>query len=102
MATHANHPDQGAGETSRGRRLSVVRLAVTGAVAAVIFFALCWVATSLPIGAATHMYIQLFTNAQISSTTALIQGAGSSMVFGAVAGALIAAVYNLTAAFDRH
>ena len=74
---------------------------MTGAVAAVIFFALCWVTTYLPVGAATHMYVQLFTNAQISSTTALFQGACSSLVFGAVAGGLIAAVYNLTAVLDR-
>lgn len=102
MATHAHDAGQGAMKTIRGRKLSVVRLAVTGGVAAVIFFALCWVATYLPIGVPTHMYIQLFTSAQISSTTALFQGALSSVVFGAVAGSLIAAIYNLTAAFDRH
>ena len=84
-----------------GRSLSVLRLAVTGALVAVIFFALCWAAIFLPIGSATHMYLQLFTLAEASSTTALVEGVCWSAIFGALTGGLFAAVYNATASFDR-
>ena len=76
-------------------RIGVVRLAVTGALAAGIFYALCWLgARILPIGPASHMYLQLFTSAEPLSTTALIQGVVWSVAFGFIGGALVAALYN--------
>ena len=82
-------------------RLAVLRLALTGGMASAAFFALCWFGALLPVGPATHMYLQLFTNAEISSVQALGQGIVWSAMFGLVAGALIALVYNALGALDR-
>ncbi len=101
MATNSNRALARDVENFVERKLSVPRFTVTGAVVAVLIFALCWLGTFVPLGAATHMYVQLFTQADASSTTALVQGVCGSAVFGAIGGALVAAVYNLTAAFSR-
>ena len=56
-------------------RIGVVRLALTGAIVAGLFYALCWVGRLvLPVGPASHMYLQLFTSADLSSGVALVQG----------------------------
>lgn len=75
--------------------IGVFRLAVTLALAAGIFYALCWIgAQLLPIGPASHLYLQLFTSAEPFSATALIQGVVWSVAFGFIGGALVAALYN--------
>lgn len=81
-------------------KVGVLRFSITGALSAGVFFILCWLAAWLSIGSATHMYIQLFANAEITSALALFQGACWSLVFGLVAGALIALFYNLLASLD--
>lgn len=82
--------------------VGVLRLAITGALAAAIFYVLCWLgALILPIGPASHMYLQLFTSADISSAAALIQGLIWSLAFGLIAGALIAILYNALARLER-
>lgn len=82
-------------------RANVLRFAVTGALAAAIFYAICWLGAFLPIGPATHMYLKLFTSADINSGLALVQGLCWSLGFGLIAGALIAFIYNLLAPLDR-
>jgi len=82
-------------------RLGVARLALTGALAMSIFYAFCWIGARLGLGPATHMYLQLFTNAELSSVTALIIGVCWSIGGGLIAGALIALVYNALAFLDR-
>ena len=89
------------GNDSSGGRANVLRFAVTGALAAAIFYAICWVGAFLPIGPATHMYLKLFTSADINSGLALVQGLCWSLGFGLIAGALIASIYNLLAPLDR-
>lgn len=84
-----------------GGRANVLRFALTGALAAAIFYATCWLGAFLPIGPATHMYLQLFTSADINSSLALVQGLCWSLGFGLIAGALIASIYNLLAPVDR-
>ena len=79
----------------------VVRFALTGALVAAVFYISCWVGAQLPIGPATHMYLRLFTNAGLSSVTALIEGVCWSLSFGLIAGALIAVIYNALAFLDR-
>ncbi|MDT8760515.1 hypothetical protein MZO42_17580 [Sphingomonas psychrotolerans] len=79
----------------------VIRSAATGAIVASIFFALCRIGAHLPIGLATHMYLRLFTSAEIASGTALAEGVCWSILFGAIAGALIAVVYNSLAPIRR-
>jgi len=86
----------------RVRKLGVFRLAVTGALAASIFFVFCWIGAQIPtFGPATHMYLRLFTNAELSSGTALVQGAIWSIGFGLIAGGLVAAIYNKLDFLDR-
>ena len=83
------------------QRANVLRSALTGAFAAGVFFVICWVGAFLPIGPATHMYIALFTSAEINSSLALVQGLCWSLGFGLIAGTLIAFFYNLLAPLDR-
>ena len=80
--------------------VDVVRFALTGALSATLFFFLCWVGAFLPFGPATHMYVQLFTSADINSGLALWQGLCWSLAFGLIAGAVIALSYKLVAAVD--
>lgn len=96
MSTSFEQTEAGARE-----RIGVARLAITGALAAAIFYLLCWIGAQFPIGPATHMYLQLFTNADLSSTTALIQGLCWSVAFGLIAGGLIALIYNALASLER-
>ena len=79
----------------------MLRSALTGALAAGVFFVFCWVGAFLPIGRATHMYLALFTSAEINSSLALVQGLCWSLGFGLIAGTLIAFIYNLLAPLDR-
>lgn len=83
------------------RKLGVARLAVTGALAAATFYVLCWIGALTITGPASHMYVQLFTNAEVSSGAALLEGVLWSIVFGLIAGALIALIYNAFAFLDR-
>jgi hypothetical protein len=84
------------------RRIGVRRLSLTGAIVAGLFYSLCWAgALILPVGPASHMYLQLFTSAEISSGTALLQGLLWSVVFGLLIGALFAFVYNLLSSLER-
>ena len=84
-----------------GRRANILHLALTGALAAGVFYVICWVGAFLPLGPATHMYLALFTNAEINSSLALVQGLCWSLGFGLIAGTLIAFFYNLLTCFDR-
>ena len=86
---------------SRTGKVNVVRFVLTGAIASGTFFALCWIGAFLPIGPATHMYLQLFTSAPLTSAAALVQGLCWSAAFGAIAGGLIGFTYNLLGALDR-
>lgn len=85
-----------------GHRLGVLRLALTGALAAAIFYALCWIGAFVPNPSpVTHMYLRLFTDAELSSAGALLQGLLWSLVAGLAVGALVAFIYNTLAALDR-
>jgi hypothetical protein len=82
------------------RKLTVVRVALAGAVAAMAFYFLCWLGGFVPIGPATHLYLQLFTTAEPTSVLALAQGLCWSLVFGLIAGGLFGLAYNAFAALD--
>jgi len=82
-------------------KANVLRLALTGAFAAAIFYAICWLSAFLPLGRVSHMYIALFTSADINSSVALVEGLCWSLAFGLIAGSLIALIYNLLAPLDR-
>jgi hypothetical protein len=83
------------------RRLNTLRVTLTGAIVAPIFFALCWAGAFLPIGPASHLYLQLFTRAEMSSGLALAQGVCWSAAFGAIIGLLVSLVYNALAPVGR-
>lgn len=83
-------------------KLGVARVAVAGAITAAVFYALCWLGAFLPIGPASHMYLNLFTSEPGSSTTALLQGTCWSIAFGLIAGGLFALVYNALSSLDRN
>ena len=96
MATIANDS-----ASSHSHRLGVLRLALTGALAAATFYVFCWIGAQLPLGPPTHGYLNLFTNAEFSSGRALVEGACWSIGFGLIAGALIALIYNALEFIDR-
>ena len=49
----------------------------------------------------SHAYIGLFTLADSPSETALLEGSLWSLMFGGLAGALMAAIYNMFAGLRR-
>lgn len=83
------------------QRVGVLRLALTGGLAAVIFYVICWVGALMPLGPAPHMYLQLFTSAEPTSGAALATGAFWSLAFGVIGGALFASIFNALAFLDR-
>lgn len=83
------------------RKVGVARVALAGAIAAGAFYVLCWLGAFLPIGPATHLYLQLFTAADAGTALALVQGLCWSLAFGLIAGGLFSLSYNAVAAVDR-
>lgn len=82
------------------RKIGVLRLALTGAITAGVFFALCWIGLFLPFGSPTHAYLALFTNAEMTSAAALVQGLCWSVAFGALLGGMSAFFYNALSVLD--
>lgn len=95
MPTAAAQPATGVAHVNVGR------LTMTGAVTAAIVFVLCWVGTLLPAPNPTHAYISLFTTADIGSGRALAEGSLWSLLFGGVAGAVLAITFNLSGLLGR-
>ena len=83
------------------QRIGGGRLALTGALAAVIFYIVCWVGALLPLGLAPHMYLQLFTGAEPTSGAGLMTGVFWSLAFGLIGGTLFASIFNALAFLDR-
>lgn len=79
---------------SEAYRLSVGRLSLTGALSLLVLYALCWVGAALGIPA-SHLFIAMFTSFAVGSFAALCVGGAWALLAGAVAGAVIAATYNL-------
>ena len=86
---------------ARDRPIGVTRLGATAAVVFAVIFVLCWVGTFIPLSSPSHAFIGLFTTAGVSSGQALVEGTIWSLLFGALSGALFAAVYNLFASLNR-
>ncbi len=77
------------------RRVGILHFALVGAAAFTVIYVLCWLGAYLGFGAASHMYLALFTTAAITSVPALLQGLCLSLGFGALFGAVIAIFFNL-------
>ena len=88
-------------EGQPARAVNVARLAIAGGVTPAVVFVLCWLGTFIPFSSPTHAYIGLFTNADISSGQALLEGTCWSLLFGGLVGVVFALIYNATAALDR-
>ena len=82
-------------------RIGIARLSATLGVGAALIFILCWLGTFIPVSSPTHAYIGLFTLAPPDSGTALLEGSVWSFLFGALSGALLAALYNQFERLDR-
>lgn len=82
-------------------RLNVLRVAVATSIAATLFLLLCWIGARIGLGPASHMYVNLFTNADVASITALVVGLCWSLFGGALIGALYALIYNALASLER-
>jgi hypothetical protein len=85
----------------RRHNLNVVRLLIAGGITAVVVFVLCWLGTFLPFSSPSHVYIGLFTTAEVSSAHALIEGTIWSLFFGALTMGLFALIYNAAALLGR-
>ena len=96
MTTRTRHSDN-----SAVSRLGVARIAMTTALSAALLYLLCWTGAVIGVVPVTHRYLQLFTNADLTSTTALIEGGAWSVAFGTIAGALFATIYNALTLLDR-
>jgi hypothetical protein len=83
-------------------RASILRFAVTGAVSLILLFVLCWLGALVLPSAFSHLFVTLFTVAPMISWLALAQGICSALIFGALAGGLLAWSYNLSAWAERH
>ena len=95
MASEHTHVD------SRLHRIGVMRLAATLGVGAALIFGICWLGMFIPRSSPTHAYIGLFTSAEPTSGFALLEGGVWSFLFGALSGAVLAALYNMFARLDR-
>jgi hypothetical protein len=93
--------EQHKAQTKVREQVNVSRIALTGAAAAAIFYMLCWLGAILSLGPLSHMYLQLFTVAEMTSASALLQGTLWSFVFGLVAAGLFAIVYNILVPLER-
>jgi len=87
--------------TPHSHLLGPARFAVTGALFMGVFYILCWAGAALGIVPVTHMYLQLFSDAPMPSTAMLVEGTIWSVLFGLLAGALIALIYNALGSLDR-
>ena|ERR1051326_86932 len=81
--------------------LSVVRFTLTAALTMALLFIACWVGVLIAPNLLSHMFIQLFTAAPMSSVDALWQGLCSSLFFGGLTGLLVAWLYNGFAFLDH-
>lgn len=88
-------------EAERAHTLNVMRLIIASGVTAALVFVLCWLGTFVPFSSPTHAYISLFTNAEINSGLALVEGTCWSFLFGALVGGIFALIYNATAALEQ-
>ena len=82
-------------------RAPVIRFAASGAMTLVVLFVLCWIGAVAWPAAFTHAFVTLFTAAPMTSWLALGQGICSALLFGFMAGGVVALSYNLSSGLER-
>lgn len=81
------------------RTLSMLGLAMAASAALIVLFVLCaLVGVLFPSLQVTHAWVGLFTLVPVTSPQAWLEGIFFSLVFGIIAGAIVAAVHNAVAA----
>ena len=88
-------------ERTSYRRLNVLRVTMATSLAAIVFLLLCWIGARIGFGPATHGYISMFSDADVTSLPALLLGICWSFFGGAVIGAIYALIYNALAPLER-
>lgn len=82
-------------------RISLLRAGAAGGFGLAALMILCWVGAFIPFSSPTHAYISLFTPAELHSVRALLEGTFWALLFGLVAGVVLATAYNLSARLER-
>jgi len=81
--------------------ISILRAGAAGDLGMAVLTLLCWIGAFVPFSSPTHAYINLFTPAELHSVRALLEGTAWALLFGLVAGAVLATAYNLLARLER-
>lgn len=87
-------------ERASYRRLNVLRVAAATSLTAMTFLVLCWIGARVSFGPLTHMYVSMFSDAGVTSGTALFVGICWSFLGGAIMGAVYALIYNALAPLE--
>lgn len=82
-------------------RLCIGRCAATGAVVATVLFLVCWGVVLFAPLAQSRMAIALIARPSVFTSIELAQELGCSILFGALAGALVAFFHNFFEARGR-
>ena len=83
------------------RRLNVLRVAVATSLSAMTFVVLCWLGARIGFGPAGHMFLSVYSPAEVTSVVTLLAGLCWSFLGGAIIGAVYATIYNLLAPLER-
>jgi|SRR6476646_2442754 len=101
MSADTRSAREAAAASNQCMDLSILRTTIAGATSLAALFVLCWIGAAVTNLQLSHMFIALFTTAPVESLAALAIGLCSSLLFGALAGLLIAWSYNLLGFLDR-
>ncbi|WP_374473038.1 hypothetical protein [Phenylobacterium sp.] len=82
-------------------RHSIVHAAVIGAAVLAAIFLLCWATEAVAGSPPTRAVVALFGGADTSSAKAAVAGLGWAIIFGCVAGGLLAMFGNLLSNLGR-
>ena len=81
------------------RTLSTLGLGIAASVALIVLFVVCALAgLAFPNLQATHAWVGLFTLSPVTSPQAWLEGIFFSLIFGFLAGSIVAATHNAVAA----
>ena len=83
------------------RRLNVLRVAVATSLSTMTFVVLCWIGAKIGFGPAGHMFLSVYSPAEVTSVITLLAGLCWSFLGGAVIGAIYAIIYNALAPLER-
>lgn len=77
-------------------RINITQCTFVTAVTSALLFAMCWAGAYFGIASDSHLFIALFTLAAPVTALALATGVCSALLFGGLAGAIFAILFNST------